>query len=285
MRPKRIFTCSTALLLLGLAIAPLATAKGLKVRNGVVHACLMTKGKKSERGTIHVVNSPKQCKKRKDERPLTWALAGPTTAGTGGEGATGPQGPTGPQGATGATGPAGATGGAGGQGEKGSAAAVEEQLKETIVDQSKEIQVLLGKVDSLTTEVLDLEEGLGTVRSSVTDLGQSVNDSLGSLKTELDGNLDTVKTNLEGTIEGAQTNLATLTGTVNGLTTTTNGLTTSLQKTCQQVRTVGTGLESTGTALHQLGTHLTTVTVLTIPILSLGEVPPEPVALPELECE
>lgn len=305
MRTKWILTCLSTLAVLGLTFAPLAAARGLKVRDGVVHACLKTKGKKSQRGTIHVVNSPRQCKKVKGEQPLTWSLAGSTGAAA--------QGPAGPQGATGAQGPAGTAGGTGGQGEKGAAAEVEAPLKETIKDQSKEIQVLLGKVGSLTTELVGLESGLGTVKSSVSGLHQTVNESLGELKTELNGNLSSVKSNLEGTIgtvksglegtvEGVQTNLAgvktnvtgllstvntlePLTGKVTELTDTTNTLTTSLQKTCQQVGTVGKALETTGAALTTLGTHLSTVEVLGIPIVKTGEVPAPPAKLPELKCE
>jgi hypothetical protein len=89
MRTKRIVTCSSALLVLGLVLAPLAAAgKGPRVKNGVVHACLKTKGKKAQRGTIHVVSSPKQCKKKKGEQALTWSLTEATgaagTAGTAG---------------------------------------------------------------------------------------------------------------------------------------------------------------------------------------------------------
>jgi hypothetical protein len=144
--------------MLGLVLAPLAGAKGPAIKNGVVHACLKTKGKKSQRGTIHVVNSPKQCKK-KGERPLTWSLVGTSSTGT--ERAAGPQGPVGPGGAAGtagAPGPTGTTGTTGTTGEKGSAATVDDQLKETINEQTKEIQVLLSKVGSLTTEVLGLEK-------------------------------------------------------------------------------------------------------------------------------
>jgi hypothetical protein len=363
MRTKRILTCLSALAVFGLTQSPLADARGLKVKNGIVHACLKTKGKKSQRGTIRVVNSPKQCKKKKGERPLTWSLAGPSRPAAGAAGPAGPPGPAGAQGATGAAGPVGPTGGNGGQGEKGSAAEVEELLKETISEQQKEIQVLLGNVGTLTTEVIDLESGLGTVKSSVAGLGQTVDESLGDLKTELNGNLASVKTDLEGTIGGVRTglegsiesvqtdlgglegnvdglvaavngleplsgevealkelpatvaaltsNLGTVTGTVNelkplagsvealeklpatvtalngtvgGLTATTGTLTSQLTKTCEQVGTVGAGLESTGAALTNLGTHLTTVTVLTIPILSLGEVPPPPTELPKLKC-
>lgn len=216
MRTKTFLTCLSALVVLGLTVVPLAGAKGLKVRNGVVHACLKTKGKKSERGTIHVVNSARQCKKRKGERPLTWALGSPHGATTGPAGPSGPGGPAGPQGASGAQGPTGAAG-------QAAQAAVVDTLKETISSQGKEIEVLLGKIASLET-------------------------------------------------------------VAGGLTTTTDTLTASLKETCQQVGAVGEGLETTGTALTSLATHLTTVNVLGIPIVGLGEVPPAPPVLPELDC-
>jgi hypothetical protein len=54
----------SSVLLLGLVLAPLAAAgKGPGVKNGVVHACLITKGKKFQRETIRVVNSAKRCNK------------------------------------------------------------------------------------------------------------------------------------------------------------------------------------------------------------------------------
>jgi uncharacterized protein YoxC len=316
MRTKWILIPASVLLVLCLVSAPFAAAKGLKIKNGIVHACLKTKGKKSQRGTIHVVNSPKQCKKRKGERALTWSLAGTTGAnGTNGtDGAAGPEGPTGPRGATGSPGTAGTSGA---PGVEGSAAVVEDTLKETINSQTKEIQLLLGKVGSLTTEVLDLEkglgtveEGLGTVNTTVGDLGDSVYESLGDLRANADGPVSAVNAlaplsgevealkelpdtvaaltsnlgEVSGTVTALNGTVDTLGGTVTGLTSTTGALTTQLTKTCEQVGTVGKGLETTGTALTTLGTKLSTVEILGIPILKLGEVPPAPVKLPELKC-
>jgi hypothetical protein len=111
MRTKLLLTMSSALLVLGLVLAPLAAAgKGPRVKNGVVHACLKTKGKKSQRGTIHVVDSAKQCNRKKGEQALTWSL-GTSTTGT--------QGPAGPAGETGAAGPTGKAGAAGANGANG----------------------------------------------------------------------------------------------------------------------------------------------------------------------
>lgn len=262
---KRTLCCLSLAALIGCAFAPLASARGLKVKDGVVHACLKTRGKKSERGTIHVVNSPRQCKVKRGEQALTWSLAG--GAGTPATGAAGPPGPAG------AAGPAGATGEAGGQGETGPAAEVEGALKETIRDQSKEIQVLLGKVGSLTTEVLDLEDGLGTVRASVTGLGETVDDSLGSLKTELDGNLATMQTSLGGVktevdgllstvnaLEPLAGNVATLNGlptAVTDLGTEVAGQCTSLGEVVAQTNSlstvVGKLINAVGTLLPALG--------------------------------
>ncbi len=364
MRIKWIVTSLSALLVLALVVAPLAVAgKGPRVKNGVIHACLKTKGKKSLRGTIHVVNSPRQCKKKKGEQALTWALAGTTGSvggtGTATEGGTGSQGATGPRGASGSpgtAGTAGATGEKGAQGEKGSAAAIEDTLKETILSQSKEIEILLGKIGTLGGELLDLEQGLGTVKTSVTDLGTNLNKSLGDVKTELDGTIGGVKTNLEGQIGGAKSNLegqignlktnvvdplvakvgllealepltdkvgaledlpgtvgalttslaklepltgnvkalnelpgkvtelATLPGEVNLLKGTTTSLTEAASSTCKQLALVGNGVNSLGTSLTGVTTHLTTVKVLGIPILELGEVPKTPETIQEPKC-
>ncbi|HVV90662.1 MAG TPA: hypothetical protein VHB53_09225 [Solirubrobacterales bacterium] len=170
MRTKWLLTSLSALLVLGLVVVPLAAAgKGPRVKNGIVNACLETKGKKSERGTIRVVNSPRQCKKRKGEQALTWALAGTAGNGGGTDGAAGPQGPVGPQGATGATGAAGERGA---QGESGAAATIETKLKETITTQAKEIEDLAGHVVTLTGEVLGLERELeNTIDGVRADLG------------------------------------------------------------------------------------------------------------------
>src|SRR3954447_14233359 len=108
MRTKPLLLMSSALLVLGLVLAPLAAAgKRPLVKNGVIHACLVTKGKKSQRGTIHVVSAAGKCNKKKGEQALTWGVAGPS-------GANGAPGPAGAPGANGTPGAAGA------QGEKGS---------------------------------------------------------------------------------------------------------------------------------------------------------------------
>src|ERR1700749_5045521 len=135
MRLKWIATCSSALVLVvALLVAPLASAgTSPRIKGGVIHACMKTKGKKSQRGTIRVVSSAKQCKKNKGEKPLTWSLVGTTGAQgtTGPEGQAGAKGTSGTSGTTGSTGSNGAavadgtngaTGPRGERGEKGSAA-------------------------------------------------------------------------------------------------------------------------------------------------------------------
>ena len=91
--------------------APLASG-------GVIHACMLTKGKKATRGLLRVVPRASACKQRKGEKPLAWSVAGPAgQAGAAGRdgsgGAAGPQGPPGATGARGETGPQGAGGSAG----------------------------------------------------------------------------------------------------------------------------------------------------------------------------
>src|SRR3954469_5640773 len=145
MRTKPLLLMSSVFLVLGLVLAPLAVAgkKPQLVKNGVIHACLVTKGKKSQRGTIHVVSSAAKCNKKKGEQALTWGVAGPA-------GANGAPGPAGVPGANGTTGGAGATGATGAQGEKGSSAVIENSLKETIVQQGKTIELLTNEVETLT---------------------------------------------------------------------------------------------------------------------------------------
>jgi hypothetical protein len=188
MRTKWLLTSLSALLVLGLVAVPSAAAgKSPRVKNGIVHACLATKGKKARRGTMRVVNSPRQCKGKKGEQALTWALVGAAGGGTGTDGATGPQGPAGPQGAPGAT---GTDGEKGTQGERGAAATIETQLKETITTQAKQIEDLTGNVVSLTGEVLglerELEEGLDKAKTSVTELGTNLGNTIDGVRTDLD---------------------------------------------------------------------------------------------------
>jgi hypothetical protein len=69
MRTKVLLSTSSVLLVLGLVLVPLAAAgKSPVVKNGVIHACLKTKGKKSQRGTIHVVSSARSGWSRRGHR-------------------------------------------------------------------------------------------------------------------------------------------------------------------------------------------------------------------------
>jgi hypothetical protein len=103
----------TALLLVGFALAPMASGR-------IIWVCVKQVG-----GSVHAVSAGSKCKK--GEVKYSWGVAGPRgpagergnngAGGTSGPrgltGATGPQGPagpTGPAGATGATGPTGPSG-------------------------------------------------------------------------------------------------------------------------------------------------------------------------------
>lgn len=192
MRTKSIVTSLSALLVLGLLLVPLAAAaKGPKVGNGVIHACLKTKGKKTQRGTIRIVSAAKQCKRKKGERPLTWSLLGPSAGGNGADAAAGATGPQGPPGSAGATGPRGE------QGPTGQGATVETVLKETIVHQSLEIEQLTTKLQSLTSGVVDLEGTVNGVKGTVAGLGQTVTGLNGTVG-DLNGTVGDLKTTTEG---------------------------------------------------------------------------------------
>jgi Collagen triple helix repeat (20 copies) len=381
MRLRSIAILASVLpIVLGLVLAPLASAgNSPRVTGGVIHACMKTKGKKSQRGTLRIVNSAKQCKKKKGEKALTWGLVGPTTAGP--QGATGSQGPTGPNGATGTTGANGATGtngttGANGEagtrgekGEKGSAATLENQLEEVIDEQTKEIELLSGKVLTLTGELLDLENGLDTVKGTVTDLGNTLNNSVANLKTEVGGTINGLENEIGGlagklglleplsgkvalleglepllakvgdleklpgevqtlttavgnvtpliakvasledlklgsltgkveelepllakvgTLEklpGEVAKLAPLTGEVGLLKTTSAVLGEQVAGACTGLTATTARLESVGTSLNKLGNKLTTVKILGIPILELGENPSIPETKIEPKCK
>ena len=151
MKIKFLFpTLSALLAVLGLVAAPLASAAP-RVQGGVVHACMKTKGTKRSIGTLRIVTSTKECKRKRGETALSWNLAGTTgTSGTSGTSGTGTEGGDGTGGATGKTGEKGAKGEAGAKGETGSSAVVEKKLEETIAGQAKELEQLGGKVVSLT---------------------------------------------------------------------------------------------------------------------------------------
>lgn len=161
MRTRPFLTTASVILVLGLVVPALAVAgRGPVARGGIVHACLKTKGKKSQRGTIRVVASARQCRRAKGERALAWSLLG----SGGKQGMPGLQGPAGPAGPIGAD---GAPGAQGPRGERGPAATIEDQLKETIADQSRTIEQLTTRVTSLTGELTDLEGSIEGVEAAV----------------------------------------------------------------------------------------------------------------------
>ncbi|MBS1886685.1 MAG: hypothetical protein JSU06_05795 [Actinobacteria bacterium] len=233
------------------------------MKNGVLHACLLTKGGKAQRGTIRVVNSAKECRKKKGEQALAWALLG---AGGTAAGPTGPPGPAGPTGATGPQGPQGENGGGG--------------VLETVKTQGKEIEVLLGKVGSLTTELTKLEGGLGGVESTVSGLGHTVNHSIEEVKTELNGTIGNLKTNVVDPLASKVTALEPLTGEVAALKTTTTTLTKQVASACSQLGVLTTAVNGVGSTTTKL------IEVLkTVPLLSALGFPSSPTPLKEpYEC-
>src|ERR1700749_4144963 len=112
MKIKFFSTTLFALLaVVGLVAAPLASAAP-RVQGGVVHACMKTKGTKRTVGTLRIVTSIKECKRKRGETALSWNLAG----------ATGPSGTSGTSGTSGSgTVTEGAAGKAGEKGTKGEA--------------------------------------------------------------------------------------------------------------------------------------------------------------------
>lgn len=79
---------------------------------------MKTKGSKQTVGTLRIVSSTKECKRKRGETALTWNLAGTSAASVGGN-----------EGSTGRTGEKGARGETGPRGETGSAAVVEKKLE------------------------------------------------------------------------------------------------------------------------------------------------------------
>jgi hypothetical protein len=189
--------------LLGVGVAPaLAAPVGA---DGVIHACLLTKGKKSMRGLLRVVAKPQACRKAKGEKPIAWNVGG--TAGS--PGPSGQAGPTGATGAQGASGPSGAAGLRGETGPPGSAAALEKTVTETLTKQAAKITELSGEVTTLTQELLSLESGLTGVEGTVGGLGSNL-------------------TALSATVGKTCAGLESVTGQTNALRTTLVGVNTAL---------------------------------------------------------
>jgi hypothetical protein len=130
---------------------------------GVIHACLLTKGKAQLRGTIRVVASPRKCRRGRGERAIAWNGGGAT-------------GPTGETGATGAKGEPGANGLPGAPGSSVATEQLEQRVEElettlnaTIVAQATEILALTGQVSAL-------ESTLAAVCTELTTLATRSNE-------------------------------------------------------------------------------------------------------------
>jgi len=117
---KTILIATCVALLTGATIAfasgdrAAGTGSNLGVHNGVIYACVETKGNGETLGDLKLDNCHKGFKR------IAWNIRGPRgVRGVSGAGRQGPAGPTGPAGAQGAQGPAGPGGATGPQGPKG----------------------------------------------------------------------------------------------------------------------------------------------------------------------
>jgi hypothetical protein len=161
---KLVFSFVLALMLCCAVAIASAGAAGIPNRDGTIHACVVTKGKK--RGSVRLVRSTKACKKRRGERPLSWSAQG--FAAAGGQAVAGPEGRSGPQGERGVVGPVGQ---------------VEQALLDTIAAQKAQIDLLTGQVETLGDELGALKgtvDGLGT---TVSGLETTVADACAQLST------------------------------------------------------------------------------------------------------
>src|ERR1700761_1000557 len=163
MKTKLITPLVSVLLVAqGLVVAPLASAATTpSVQNGVVHACMKVKGKRSQRGMIRIVGPTQKCNAKQGWKALNWNITGVT-------GAKGDNGAPGPAGAKGVNGNNGSNGAAGAHGEKGAAATVETQLKEVISGQTKEIEKLTNEVSTLTGGLVNLTATVNGVEGTLT---------------------------------------------------------------------------------------------------------------------
>ncbi len=239
MRKRSIATTVSSILLTVAAVLVVASpaAASPRVKNGVVHACMKTKGKRKVVGTIRIVNSAKECRRKKGETALTWSLLGPT--GTeGGARTTGPAGPQGPTGTTGAQGV---------RGETGAAASVENELKEVISSQSKEIQKLTTKVEGLTGEVVNLEGAVNGVEGTVGGLTKTVTDTANGL-----GNVEGTVAGLGTSVTNTTKSLTNLEGTVGTVQGTVTGLGTTVGKQCTGLNEVITHANALTSATSEL---------------------------------
>jgi hypothetical protein len=158
----------------GLLCWGVAGASAETVGGGVIHACVVGKGK--ARGTLRLVGSANACRKRRGERPLSWNVQGSAVAGS-----------------PGAIGEPGKTGQIGPQGEPGPVKEVEEGLLETIEAQGDEIEALTSQVAALQTELAGVKT---TVAGTCTQLGK-VTEQIDSVSTSVSGlGLNSVLTTL-----------------------------------------------------------------------------------------
>jgi Collagen triple helix repeat (20 copies) len=196
MKTKLITPLVPVLLVaLGLIVAPLASAATTpSVQNGVVHACMKVKGKRSQRGMIRIVGPTQKCNTKKGWKALNWNITG----------AAGAKGDTGAQGSAGAKGVAGAngsTGAQGAQGPQGSAATVESQLKEVIAAQTTKIEQLTNEVSTLTGGLLNLTSTVQGVKGTVDSTVTSLTSLTGKVGTQCAG-LNSVSTEANGLLGG-----------------------------------------------------------------------------------
>jgi hypothetical protein len=159
---RRVGTAiSAAVMLVALTAATgSATASSPIGRDGVVHACVVVKGKK--KGTIRVVPRAVSCKKRDGQRAIAWSMGGPD----------GTKGAVGPQGATSAPGSSGTNGANGVAGAVGPAGQIEKSVLETIQTQSTIIDELTKQVTTLETSLIGVE---GTLEGACTQLTNVTN--------------------------------------------------------------------------------------------------------------
>ncbi len=173
-----------------------AGGAGIPNRDGTIHACVVAKGKK--RGSVRLVRSVNACRKHRGERPLSWNASGVTAPGA--PALAGPEGRSGPQGERGI------------QGVVGPAGQIEQSLLDTIAAQKTQI-------DSLTTQVQTLGQGLG---------------------------------DLEGVVSGVQGGLAGLEGNVGDLEGAVGDLETTVGDACAQLSAVTSQLDAVSTAIGGL---------------------------------
>jgi hypothetical protein len=264
MRSRATISSYACLLLCAVFLAVAATADAVPLaKGGVIHACVLTKGKKASRGFVRIVAKAKACKKSKGERPISWSAAA-TSGVNGANGTAGPKGASGPAGANGAGGAPGA------QGEKGSAATLEKTLEETLAQQTKQVTELTAKVTSLTQELLGLETGLGKL--------EGLSKTVEGLTSEL-----TPLKALPTTVANLGTNVTELTGKVG----TTEGLVGTLQttvgKTCEGLKTVTGQTNVLSGGLKSLTESLSVGSLLTL--LGLAKLPTPPGTISTFECK